>query len=95
MSHKLERELERVLASPRANEDAERRALALALATLPGKARSFSRVWMLAFAGAAALGLLAVAAGALATAGALHVSLGPRSSPPSRRLSSRDCSRSC
>ncbi len=78
MSRELEQQLERLLREPRADEDVERRALGLALAALPSEARGARRrVRMVVLAAAAALVLLAVAAAALATAGALHVSLGP------------------
>ena len=76
MSHELERRLERLLRLPHASEDVEQRALGLALAALPSAAPGNRRLRTLLVATAAALGLLAVAAGALATVGALHVSLG-------------------
>ena len=77
MSRELEEQLERLLHAPRADEDVQRRARVLALAALPRETSGRRRLRVLVLAGVATVGLLAVAAAALATAGALHVSLGP------------------
>lgn len=88
MSRELEQRLERLLRRPQASEDVERRALGLALGALPAPAGPGAnrRLRVLLLASAAMLVLLAVTAGALATVGALHVSLG---TSPQRRPSSQ------
>jgi len=83
MSSELERRLEGLLAEapepdPGAGEKALHRALR-ALQPAPPAHRGIRTV-VVAFAAAAVL--LAIAAGALATAGALHVSLGAKKKPP-------------
>jgi len=78
MSLELERQLERLLRAPNADGHVERRALALALDTLPHETKGTRRrARIVVLSGVATLVLLAVAAAGLATAGALHVSLGP------------------
>jgi hypothetical protein len=72
----LEARLRRLLAGPASSGDAEERGLRRALAALPAAERPRHRARTLALALAVALGVLTVAAGALAAAGALHVSLG-------------------
>ena len=88
MSRELEQQLERLLRRPQASDDVERRALGLALAALPAPAGGGGnrRLRVFLLASAATLVLLAVTAGALATVGALHVSLGtsPNSRPSSQ-----------
>src|SRR5262245_8592135 len=76
MSSELERRLEGLFVEiPDADPDVEERALAAAVAAVrPLPARRGLRAGALAFV--AALTLLAIAAGSLAAAGALHVSLG-------------------
>jgi hypothetical protein len=88
MSRELEQRLERLLRGPRASDEVEQRALGLALAALPPPvaAGGNRRLRMLLLASAATLALLALAAAALATVGALHVTLGtsPRDRSPAR-----------
>lgn len=84
MSKEIERRLERLLRLPRPTDDVEQRALATALAALPAPEPAGRRpLRTLLLIAAATIVLLALAAGALATVGALHVSLG-QPAPPRR-----------
>jgi hypothetical protein len=87
MSSEIERELEQLfsqLSEP--DPEIEERALAAALAALPARPlRPRRSVQRLAILLAAALVLLALAGGALAAAGALHVSFGRLSHHPTRK----------
>lgn len=76
MSTDLEARLRRLLSLPASSGDAEERALRRALGALPAAERPRHRVRALTLALAATIALMTVAAGALAAAGALHVSLG-------------------
>ncbi len=89
MSSELEARLRRTLARlGRPGADAEERALRLALAALPAaEPRRDRRLRALVLAAAALLCLLTVSAGALAAAGALHVSLGGERRPAAAAVS--------
>lgn len=77
MSDELERRLERELRRDRATASVEQRALESALQALPAPApRRSRRLRAVVAATGAAVVVLGVAAGALATAGALHVTIG-------------------
>jgi hypothetical protein len=76
MSIDLDARLRRLLSAPASSGDAEERGLRRALAALPAAERPRHRVRALTLALAATVAVLTVAAGALAAAGALHVSLG-------------------
>jgi hypothetical protein len=76
MSTGLEARLRRLLALPSSSGDAEERGLRRALGALPAAERPRHRARALTLALAATIAVMTVAAGALAAAGALHVSLG-------------------
>jgi hypothetical protein len=76
MSIDLEARLHRLLSRPASSGDAEERALRRALGALTAAERPRHRVRTLTLALAATIAVMTVAAGALAAAGALHVSLG-------------------
>ena len=76
MSSELEARLRRMLAGSASTGDVEERALRRALGALPAPDRVHHRRRALTLAVAATLGVTTLAAGALAAAGALHVSLG-------------------
>jgi hypothetical protein len=76
MSTDLDARLRRLLSLPASSGDAEERGLRRALGALPAAERPRHRVRALTFALAATIAVMTVAAGALAAAGALHVSLG-------------------
>jgi hypothetical protein len=85
MSNELERELRRVLGRPSSSDDAREHARRVALAAVSER-RQGRRGRTVLLAAAATVAAMFVAAGALAAAGALHVSLGsdgqtPRSAP--------------
>jgi hypothetical protein len=87
--NETEQLLERLFAElPEADAESGERALARALERLPARGRRRRPGRGLAILVAAAVGLLALAAGALAAAGALHVSFG-RLSPHGARTRSR------
>jgi hypothetical protein len=90
MPSEIERELEQLFAQlPAPDPEVEERALAAALTALqPRQPRPHRSVQRLAILLAAALVLLALAAGALAAAGALHVSFGQQSHRPSKTANS-------
>jgi hypothetical protein len=89
MPSEIERELEQLFAQlPEPDPEVQERALAAALAALqPRQLRPHRSLQRLAILLAAALVLLALAAGALAAAGALHVSFGQQSHHPTRKSS--------
>jgi hypothetical protein len=89
MSIDLEARLRRLLALSASSGDAEERALRLALAALPAAERPRRRIRALTLALAATVVVMTVAAGALAAAGALHVSLGRTSKASPRAAASR------
>lgn len=76
MSSELEARLRRLLAGAASTGDVEERALRRALGALPAPDRGRHRRRALTLAVAATIGVMSLAAGALAAAGALHVSLG-------------------
>jgi hypothetical protein len=90
MSSESERQLEQLFAQlPEPDPELEEQALAAALAALPVQPLRPQRTMQrLAILLAAALVLLALAAGALAAAGALHVSFGQQSHHPTRKANS-------
>jgi hypothetical protein len=85
----LEARLRRLLSLPASSGDAEERALRRALGALPAAERPTHRVRALTLALAATVVMMTVAAGALAAAGALHVSLGRTSKTSSHATASR------
>jgi hypothetical protein len=89
MSIDLEARLRRLLALPASSGDAEERALRRALAALPAAERPRHRIRALTLALAATIAVMTVAAGALAAAGALHVSLGRTSKASPQAAASR------
>lgn len=76
MSSELEARLRRLFAGATSTGDVEERALRRALGALPAPDRAHHRRRALTLAVAATLGVTILTAGALAAAGALHVSLG-------------------
>ena len=89
MSTDLEARLRRLLSLPASSGDAEERALRRALGALPAVERPRHRVRALTLALAATIAVMTVAAGALAAAGALHVSLGRTTKTSPRAAVSR------
>jgi hypothetical protein len=89
MSTDPETRLGRLLSTPSSSGDAEERGLRRALAALPAAERPRHRVRTLTLALAATIAVMTVAAGALAAAGALHVSLGRTAKATSHAAASR------
>jgi hypothetical protein len=88
MSTDLEARLRRRLSLPASSGDAEERGLRRALGALPAAERPRHRVRALTFALAATVAGMTIAAGALAAAGALHVSIGRTSKASPRATAS-------
>jgi hypothetical protein len=87
VSREIESELEQLFSQlPEPDPEVAERALARAVDALPVREpRPLRHVRRLGILAAAALVLLALAAGALAAAGALHVSFGQRAAPTTRK----------
>jgi hypothetical protein len=85
----IEARLNRLLSRPTSSGDAEERGLRRALGALPPAERQRHRVRTLPLALAATIAVMTVAAGALAAAGALHVSLGRTAKTSSHATASR------
>jgi hypothetical protein len=89
MSTDPDARLRRLLSSPESSGDAEERGLRRALGSLPAAGRPRHRVRALTLALAATIAVMTIAAGALAAAGALHVSLGRTSNRSTHATASR------
>ena len=93
MSSELEARLRRLFAGSTSTGDVEERALRRALGALPAPDRAHHRRRALTLAVAATLGVTILTAGALAAAGALHVSLGRATAKTSAAGSSSSAAR--